>query len=220
MLSRDLLWDMPLRRASLGLLSNLTRGTAFAISMESRTFYRRRCVLSIRRLLLALIWNRCPSASTHHSALTKLVACRISFAQAICHDHASAYSFSDNSLLSDALSQFQSHSHAYSYFVTQQQGSQLRSTKMTLSPLRNILLMKRSLLTPRPPALLFSVHISLTFSSTILQWRSKALTRASSLRLLRHEIRTCVCVRVAVWRMDRGPVDSSCASSTPISYSL
>lgn len=118
MLSRDLLWDMPLRRASLGLLSNLTRGTAFAMSMESRTFYRRRCVLSIRRLLLALIWNRYPLASTHHSALTKLVARRISFAQVICRDHASAYSFSDNSLLSDALSQFQSHSHAYSYFVT------------------------------------------------------------------------------------------------------
>jgi hypothetical protein len=128
--------------------------------------------------------------------------------------------FPDNSLLGDVFSQFQKLFACLFIFRGQQQGSQLRSTKMTLSPLRNILLMKRSLLTPRPPALLFSVHISLTFSSTILQWRSKALTRASSLRLLRHEIKTCVCVRVAVWRMDRGPVDSSCASSTPISYSL
>lgn len=62
-----------------------------------------------------------------------------------------------------------------------------------------ILLIKRSLLTPLPLLPLgFSVHISLTFSSTMLQWRSKALTRASNLRLFRHEISTWVCVRVAV----------------------
>jgi hypothetical protein len=140
----------------------------------------------------------------------------------MCDDYASVYSFRipPFSSVMHSPPNSQSHLHAYSCFVTSSKGSQLRSTRMTLSPLRNILLMKRSLLTPRPPALLFSVHISLTFSSTMLQWRSKALTRASSLRLLRHEISTCVCVRVAVWRMDSGPVDSSCASSTPISYSL
>jgi len=67
---------------------------------------------------------------------------------------------------------------------------QLNKTKMTLSPLKNILLMNRSLLTPFAPPLPFSVHISFTFSRTMLQWRSNALTRASSLRLFRHEIST------------------------------
>jgi len=86
---------------------------------------------------------------------------------------------------------------------------QLSKTRITLSPLRNILLIKRSLLTPLPPALFFSVHISLTFSSTMLQCLSKAFTRASSFRLLRHDMRTCVWVRVAVMRMDNVPVVSS-----------
>lgn len=75
-------------------------------------------------------------------------------------------------------------------FPSNMETPQLKSTRMTLSPLKNILLTKRSLLTPLPPALLFSVHISLTFSNTMLQWRSKALTRASNLRLFRHEMRT------------------------------
>lgn len=65
-----------------------------------------------------------------------------------------------------------------------------------------ILLMNLSLFTGLPglplASLGFSVHISLTFSRTMLQWRSKALTRARSLRLLRHEIRTWVCERTAV----------------------
>lgn len=79
---------------------------------------------------------------------------------------------------------------------------QLNNTRMTLSPRRNILLIKRSLFTGRPrlPSVVrgISVHISFTFSNTMLQCRSKALTRASSLRLLRHEIRTWVCWRTAV----------------------
>ena len=86
---------------------------------------------------------------------------------------------------------------------------QLNKTRMTLSPRRNILLMNLSLLTPFALPLPFSVHISFTFSSTMLQCRSKALTRARSLRLFRHEMRTCVCVRVAVMRMESGPVDNS-----------
>jgi len=65
-----------------------------------------------------------------------------------------------------------------------------------------------------------SLHISLTFSSTMLQWRSKALTRASSLRLLRVEIRTWVWLRTAVWRSERGPEVNSWVSRTEISYSL
>lgn len=84
-----------------------------------------------------------------------------------------------------------------------------------------ILLTKRSLFTPLPLLPLgFSVHISFTFSSTILQCRSKALTRAKSLRLFRHEIRTWVWVRVAVCRSDSGPAVSSCSSTRAISYSL
>ena len=80
-----------------------------------------------------------------------------------------------------------------------------------------ILLMNLSLLTGLPffPAAVLgvSVHISFTFSNTILQWRSNALTLARSLRLLRHDIRTCVCDRTAVWRMERGPDVNSCSSS-------
>jgi hypothetical protein len=83
------------------------------------------------------------------------------------------------------------------------------------------LLMKRSLFTPLPLLPLgFSVHISFTFSRTMLQCRSKALTRASNLRLLRQEIRTWVCVRVAVCSRDSGPAVSSCSSTRATSYSL
>ena len=80
-----------------------------------------------------------------------------------------------------------------------------------------ILLINLSLLTGLPffPPAVFgvSVHISFTFSNTILQWRSNALTLARSLRLLRHDIRTCVCDRTAVWRIERGPDVNSCSSS-------
>jgi len=106
-------------------------------------------------------------------------------------------------------------------------------TMMTESPRRNILLMKRSLLTgwafffPLPvlgtwciqaqhlayvtsrqvnsnvlsseeiyvnKTLHTSVHISLTFSRTILQCLSKALTRPRSFLLLRQLISTCTSV--------------------------
>lgn len=84
-----------------------------------------------------------------------------------------------------------------------------------------ILLTNRSLFTPLPLLPLgFSVHISFTFSNTMLQCRSNALTRASSFRLLRQEIRTWVCVRVAVCRSERGPAVSSCSSTRATSYSL
>lgn len=88
----------------------------------------------------------------------------------------------------------------------------------------HILLINRSLLMGLPffpPANRgVSVHISLTFSNTMLQCRSKALTRASSLRLLRHDISTWVCERTAVCRMDSGPEVNSCCSSCAISNSL
>ncbi len=90
--------------------------------------------------------------------------------------------------------------------------------------LTHILLINRSLFTGLPffpPANLgVSVHISFTFSNTILQWRSKALTRARSLRLLRHEISTWLAFLTAVWRMESGPLVNSCCSRAATSYSL
>ena len=68
--------------------------------------------------------------------------------------------------------------------------------KPTIDRETHILLTNLSLLTGLPffpeAFLGVSVHISFTFSSTILQCRSNAFTRASNLRLLRHEIKTCV----------------------------
>lgn len=141
--------------------------------------------------------------------------------------------------------------HISSLHIQRHPPHQLRSTRITESPLKNlklavssslneyrtqrreggrfripthILLMNRSLFRGLPflplAARGVSVHISLTFSSTMLQCRSNALTRASSLRLLRHEMRTWVCERTAVWRMESGPVVNSYSSSWEISYSL
>lgn len=71
-----------------------------------------------------------------------------------------------------------------------------RKTKITESPRRNNLLIKRSLFTGLDfffpfPGRGTSVHISFTFSNTMLQWRSNALTLAKSFLLLRQLIRTC-----------------------------
>lgn len=77
----------------------------------------------------------------------------------------------------------------------------------------HILLMNLSLLTGRPffplASLGVSVHISFTFSRTMLQCRSNAFTRASSFLLFRIEIRTWVWLRTAVWRIERGPAENS-----------
>ena len=67
---------------------------------------------------------------------------------------------------------------------------------MTESPRRNILEMNRSLVTGLEaffplPVFGISVHISFTFSRIMLQWRSNAFIRASSLRLFRRLISTC-----------------------------
>ena len=87
-----------------------------------------------------------------------------------------------------------------------------------------ILLMNLSLLTGLPffpvAFLGVSVHISFTFSKTMLQCLSNAFTLARSFLLFRHEIRTCVCDRTAVWRIERGPEVNSCSSSWAISNSL
>lgn len=107
------------------------------------------------------------------------------------------------------------------YVIGQIQAYLMCLKKLLQDATTHILLMKRSLLTPFPlPPFGFSVHISFTFSRTMLQCRSKAFTRASSLRLFRQEIRTWVWERVAVWRMESGPDVSSCSSTSEISYSL
>ncbi len=48
-----------------------------------------------------------------------------------------------------------------------------------------------------------SVHISFTFSRTILQWRSNAFTRAKSFRLLRQLINTWIQWRVSLKQEQR-----------------
>jgi hypothetical protein len=58
-----------------------------------------------------------PGGSTHHSALTKLVARRILFAQAIAMIAHLLILF-QQLLTRDAFPQFRSHSHSYSYFAT------------------------------------------------------------------------------------------------------
>lgn len=88
----------------------------------------------------------------------------------------------------------------------------------------HILLMNLSLLMGLPffPCALrgVSVHISFAFSNTMLQCLSKALTLARSFLLLRHETRTWLWLRTAVWRMERGPAVNSCSSTRATSYSL
>ena len=91
------------------------------------------------------------------------------------------------------------------------------NTRITESPLRNILEMNLSLFTGAAffapfPVFGTSVQISLTFSSTMLQCRSKALTRANSLRLLRQLISTCELVFTLCVSTDRGPVANSSPS--------
>ena len=62
------------------------------------------------------------------------------------------------------------------------------------------------------PVLGVSVHISLAFSSTMLKWRSKAFTRASSFRLFLQLMSTCVLYLTACVSTDRGPVSNSSSS--------
>jgi len=90
----------------------------------------------------------------------------------------------------------------------------LRRISITESPRKNILLINLSLLT----GFLFfpfgtSVHISFTFSNTMLLCLSKSFTRANSFLLLRREIRTCVWFLTDCWRTERGPWLISCSSS-------
>ena len=81
---------------------------------------------------------------------------------------------------------------------------------MTESPRRNILLMNRSMFTgfalPEPfPVLFTSLHISFTFSRTMLQCRSKAFTLPRSFLLFRQLISTCAFVFTLCINTDSGP---------------
>ena len=82
-------------------------------------------------------------------------------------------------------------------------------------------LMKRSLLTGldflATPPLGCSVHISLTFSSTMLQCRSNALTRPSSFLLFLQLISTCVLLFTLCVSTDSGPVENSSSSLLALS---
>jgi len=89
---------------------------------------------------------------------------------------------------------------------------------MTESPRRNILLIYRSLLTGLAffdpfPDFGSSVHISFTFSSTMLQCLSNALTRPNNFLLFRQLIKTCVLFRTDSVRIDSGPVLNSSSSN-------
>ena len=82
-------------------------------------------------------------------------------------------------------------------------------------------LMKRSLFTGLDflvaVPLGVSVHISLTFSRTMLQCLSKALTRPSSFLLFLQLMSTCVLLFTLCVSTDRGPVENS--SSSVFSFS-
>ena len=82
-------------------------------------------------------------------------------------------------------------------------------------------LMKRSLLTGldflATPPLGCSVHISLTFSSTMLQCRSNALTRPSSFLLFLQLMSTCVLLLTLCVSTDSGPVENSSSSLLALS---
>ena len=127
----------------------------------------------------------------------------------------------------------------YSYLLGAAPAKGFLKTKITESPRRNILEMNRSLLTGLLcfntkeacylyyfffclekkvtfffpfPVLGTSVHISFTFSSTILQCLSNALTRPKSFLLLRQLIRTWVLFLTDCVRTDSGPVLNSSSS--------
>lgn len=95
-------------------------------------------------------------------------------------------------------------------------------TRMTESPRRNIFDMNRSLFTGFTfflplPVRGSSVHISFTFSSTMLQCRSKAFTLPSSFLLLRQLMSTWVLFFTDCVSTDSGPVlnsSSSCRASS------
>eukprot|EP00429_Kryptoperidinium_foliaceum_P088959 CAMPEP_0176199096 /NCGR_PEP_ID=MMETSP0121_2-20121125/8385_1 /TAXON_ID=160619 /ORGANISM="Kryptoperidinium foliaceum, Strain CCMP 1326" /LENGTH=102 /DNA_ID=CAMNT_0017537953 /DNA_START=121 /DNA_END=426 /DNA_ORIENTATION=- len=87
---------------------------------------------------------------------------------------------------------------------------------MTESPRKKSLLMNRSLFTGFAfflPPWGTSVHISRTFSKTMLECRSNALTRAKILRLLRQLIRTCELSLTHFCNTESGPTSKLSFSS-------
>jgi len=133
-----------------------------------------------------------------------------------------------------ALFYLRSHTHTLSsrtrqvghYWPLPPAGLGFLSTRMTESPRKNIFEMKRSLLTGLAfffpfPDFGFSVHISFTFSRTMLQCRSKAFTRPSSFLLFRQLMSTCVLFLTDWVRTESGPVwNSSSSRGASLSGSL
>ena len=82
-------------------------------------------------------------------------------------------------------------------------------------------LMKRSLFTGfdffATPPLGVSVHISLTFSSTMLQCLSNAFTRPSNFLLFLQLMSTCVLLFTLCVSTDSGPVENSSSSVLALS---
>merc|ERR1719291_602605 len=100
-------------------------------------------------------------------------------------------------------------SKSYSYFG-------FRRTRITESPRKKSLLMKRSLFTGFAfflPPWGTSVHISRTFSKTMFEWRSKALTRARIFLLLRQLISTWELSFTHFCNTDKGPTSKLSFSS-------
>merc|ERR1740123_2873833 len=100
-------------------------------------------------------------------------------------------------------------------------------TRITESPRRNILLMNRSLFTGFAfflPPWGTSVHISRTFSSTMFECRSNALTRARIFLLFRQLIKTWELSFTHFCSTDRGPTSklsfSSGLASSPMMAAL
>jgi len=98
-------------------------------------------------------------------------------------------------------------------------------TRITLSPLRNILGMYLSLFTGFAfflplPVFGVSVHISLTFSSSMLQCLSNAFTLHSNFLLFLQLINTCVLFLTLCVSTDNGPVLNSSSSLFAISSSV
>merc|ERR1719387_1480016 len=102
------------------------------------------------------------------------------------------------------------------FFTAQQHYLGFLRTRMTESPRKKSLLINRSLLTGfaffLPPCGI-SVHISRTFSSTIFEWRSNALTRARIFRLFLQLINTCELSLTHFCSTDNGPTSKLSLSS-------
>merc|ERR1719387_1119138 len=106
------------------------------------------------------------------------------------------------------------------FFTAQQHYLGFLRTRITESPRKKSLLMKRSLLTGLAfflPPCGISVHISLTFSRTILQCRSNAFTRPKIFLLFLQFTKTWELSLTHFWSTESGPT-SKLSSRSPAPY--